>query len=97
MLACPFCGAAEADRFDLEGRRFVVFACTFTPEVDPALTDDALAEHLETAYRHGPSDGYFRSMCDRLHLYVTKGDGARALRGAGAGPSGDDAGGAPAP
>ena len=97
MLVCPFCGAAETDRFDLEGRRFVVFACTFTPEVDPAHSDEELARGLEAAYRRGSADGYFRSMCDRLHLYVTKGDGGRALRGADAGPSGEDAAGAPAP
>ncbi len=82
MLRCPFCQAPESDRFDLEGKRFLVFPCTFTPEVDPRLSDEALAAHLAEAYGPGavPAPGtYFRSTCDRLHLYVTKGDGARAL------------------
>ncbi len=87
MLRCPFCGAAETDRFDLEGRRFVVFACMFTPEVDPGLGDRELGEHLAEAYRADGSGAYFRRMCDRLHLYVTAGEGARAL-GA---PDGSDA------
>ena len=79
MLSCPFCGAPETDRFDLEGRRFLVFRCMFTPEVDPRLGERELAEHLATAYRPDGSGAYFRRMCDRLHLYVTKGEGARAL------------------
>ncbi len=78
MLACPFCGAPETDRIDLEGHRFLVFGCTFTPSVDPALPDAALEEHLKSAYGEG-GDAYFRRTCDRLHLYVTKGEGARAL------------------
>ena len=78
MLACPFCGAPETDRFDLEGHRFLVFRCLFSPEVDPKLTEAEIAEHLARDY--GPQgSGYFRSMCDRLHLYVTQGNGARAL------------------
>ncbi len=78
MLTCPFCGAAETDRFDLEGRRFLVFGCMFTPAVDPRLSDDELAPRLARDY--GPQGaGYFRRTCDRLHLYVTKGAGARAL------------------
>lgn len=79
MLACPFCGASETDRFDLEGRRFIVFGCAFTPAVDPAATDEELARSLPEAYRRGSAGTYFRSMCDRLHVYVTKGEGARAL------------------
>ena len=78
MLHCPFCGAPETDRFDLDGRRFLVFRCVFTPEVDPRRTDAELAEDLVRDYREG-GGGYFRQMCDRLHLYVTKGDGGRAL------------------
>jgi hypothetical protein len=82
MLKCPFCGASETDRFDLEGRRFLVFACMFTPEVDPRLDEPGLEEHLASAYRPDGSGPYFRRMCDRLHLYVTKGEGARTLESA---------------
>ena len=88
MLRCPFCDAPETDRFDLEGQRFVVFGCLFTPRVDPALDDAALAEHLASAYRPDGTGAYFRRMCDRLHLYVTKGDGARGLTGGAAPPTG---------
>ena len=78
MLTCPFCGAPETDRFVLEGRRFLVFGCLFTPAVDPALSDEAIAAHLATDY--GPQGaGYFRSMCDRLHLHVTRGESAKLL------------------
>ncbi len=79
MLSCPFCGASESERIDLDGRRFIVFPCMFTPEVDPALDEAAVAEHLRTAFGSG-GDRYFRGMCDRLHLYVTKGAGSKALR-----------------
>ena len=81
VLTCPFCGAPETDRFDLEGQRFLVFGCMFTPAVDPRLGDADLERHLATAYRPDGSGAYFRRMCDRLHLYVTKGAGARALVG----------------
>jgi hypothetical protein len=79
VLVCPFCGAPETDRFDLEGRRFLVFRCLFSPEVDADLSDEALARHLTEVYRDGAGDGYFRRMCDRLHLYVTRGPAAREL------------------
>jgi hypothetical protein len=79
VLVCPFCGAAETDRFDLEGRRFLVFRCLFSPEVDPALSDEEMARHLTEVYRDGAGAGYFRRMCDRLHVYVTQGAGARHL------------------
>jgi hypothetical protein len=82
VLACPFCGAPETDRFDLEGQRFLVFQCLFSPAVDPKMSDEEVAHLLETEYRDGSGGGYFRRMCDRLHLYVTKGDGARVLRSA---------------
>jgi len=81
VLSCPFCGARETDRFDLGGRRFVVFACMFTPEVDPAAAEAELAEHLSTAYRPDGSGAYFRQMCDRVHVYVAKGEGAQVLKG----------------
>jgi hypothetical protein len=81
MLTCPFCGAAETDRFDLDGQRFLVFACMFTPSVDPRMGDRELAEHLLTAYPPDVSGAYFRRMCDRLHRYVTKGEGGRAPPG----------------
>ena len=79
MLHCPFCGARETDRFDLEGRRFLVFECMFSPAVDPKLSDEELGTFLRTEFGPDTSRAYFRSMCDRLHLYVTKGEGARAL------------------
>ncbi len=78
MLRCPFCGAPESERIRLEGRQFIVFPCLFTPEVAPSLSDEAIAEQLQRSYPRG-GDAFFRGMCDRLHLYVTKGEGARAL------------------
>jgi hypothetical protein len=78
VLHCPFCGAAESDRIDLDGDRFLVFECMFTPQVDPSLPDDRLEEHLRRTYE-GSSAQYFRSMCDRMHLFVTKGAGASTL------------------
>ena len=86
MLACPFCGAPESDRFDVEGRRFVVFPCMFSPEVDPAWTETELVQHLATDFRPGSGNAYFRSMCDRLHHYVTAGAGGDALKSVGTGP-----------
>lgn len=80
MVSCPFCGAAETDRFDLEGRRFLVFACMFTPAVDPATPEAELPALLARDYGAG-GQGYFRRMCDRLHLYVADGEGARHLKG----------------
>ncbi|HUJ77493.1 MAG TPA: hypothetical protein VLX64_00650 [Thermoplasmata archaeon] len=80
MLACPFCGREETARIDVEGRRFVVFACLFTPSVDPGLDDAALDRAIRAEYA-GRGPEFFRGMCDRLHVYVTKGEGARHLRG----------------
>ena len=78
MLSCPFCGAPETDRFDLEGHRFLVFRCMFSPEVEPTLSDLEIEERLRTTF--GAKGGaYFRATCDRLHVYVTRGDGARVL------------------
>lgn len=79
MLRCPFCGAAESDRIDLEGKRFVVFPCQFTPEIDPGWGDERAAAELAKAHAAG-GGAYFRGMCDRLHLYVTRGAGAQALQ-----------------
>ncbi|HYK93151.1 MAG TPA: hypothetical protein VEY07_03810 [Thermoplasmata archaeon] len=80
MLRCPFCGSPETDRIDLDGKRFLVFRCLFTPEVDPRWDDARLASELATSYG-GSGSAYFRGMCDRLHLYVTKGPGAAELTG----------------
>lgn len=77
MITCPFCGAPETDRFRLEGHRFLVFGCMFSPEVEEGLTDREIAEHLRSFAGQGSS--YFRGTCDRLHVYVTKGEGARQL------------------
>lgn len=82
---CPFCGAPETDRIDLEGQRFVVFRCLFTPAVDPSLGEEALAEHLRSTYPAGDAT-YFRGICDRLHLHVTRGTGAAELGAPDAGP-----------
>ncbi|HKV89653.1 MAG TPA: hypothetical protein VJQ43_00450 [Thermoplasmata archaeon] len=79
MLTCPFCGATESDRVRLEGRLFVVFPCAFTPEVDPSLPEAELQSRLDRTGTEG-SAPYFRSMCDRLHLYVTAGEGGRRLQ-----------------
>lgn len=79
VLHCPFCGADEVERIDLEGKRFVVFPCAFTPEVEPAASDEEVQRQLAETGRPGGT-AYFRGMCDRLHLYVTAGEGARVLR-----------------
>ncbi|HEY1197817.1 MAG TPA: hypothetical protein VGG32_03720 [Thermoplasmata archaeon] len=81
-LTCPFCGAPETDRFSLEGHRFLVFRCLFSPQVEEGLTDNEIVERLRSLAAGGPA--YFRGTCDRLHVYVTKGAGARWL---GAGPA----------
>ncbi|MCI4350961.1 MAG: hypothetical protein L3K15_05555 [Thermoplasmata archaeon] len=74
-LKCPFCGAAQTDRIDVDGHRFLVFSCMFTPEVDPGLDDAALPQHLAKEY--GPDgSSYFRRQCDRLHLVVTRPPGS---------------------
>jgi hypothetical protein len=78
VLACPFCGAPETARLDIEGRRFFVFQCQFTPEVEPGLGDDEVATLLRAKFgAEGPM--YFRKTCDALHVYVAKGEGARIL------------------
>jgi hypothetical protein len=78
VLSCPFCGRPETARFDLEGRRFLVFECQFTPEVEPTLTDAEIEERLVRTF--GSQGGtYFRRTCDALHVYVAKGEGARLL------------------
>ncbi|MCI4317472.1 MAG: hypothetical protein L3J96_02950 [Thermoplasmata archaeon] len=79
MQVCPFCGAPESDRIELEGRRFLIFPCMFTPEVDPAYSEEHVAELLANTFRRGQKGGYFQGMCDQLHLYVTKGEGAKRL------------------
>ena len=78
MLHCPFCGNPETARIDLEGHRFLVFACQFTPEVEPALTDGEIEERLRATFGADGSS-YFRKTCDSLHVYVAKGEGARML------------------
>lgn len=71
MVVCPFCGAAETDRFEIDGQRFLVFGCMFSPSVDPALTDAQISEVLVKEY--GPQgSAYFRGICDRLHRVVTQ-------------------------
>jgi len=80
VLSCPFCGAPETDRVEIEGARYLVFRCLFTPRVEPGLADPEIAERLERLA--GPDRAaYFRRTCDALHVYVTKGEGARLLTG----------------
>ena len=71
MLACPFCGARETDRFEIDGQGFLVFACMFSPSVDLRRSDTELAAELASSYG-GKASAYFRGMCDRLHLVVTQ-------------------------
>lgn len=82
MLRCPFCGSAETDRLTLEGRRFVVFGCMFTPEVSLGATEPEMAAAIRAAHPPDGGTAYFRGTCDRLHLFVAKGEGARVLLGA---------------
>ena len=78
MLSCPFCGARETERLEIEGARFVIFPCMFSPRIEAGLSDGEIAERL--ARLVGPDrSAYFRGTCDVLHVYVTKGDGARVL------------------
>lgn len=80
MLSCPFCGVPETERLEIDGARYVLFPCMFTPRVEEGLTDDEIAERL--ARLVGPDrSAYFRRTCDALHVYVTKGEGARVLTG----------------
>jgi hypothetical protein len=50
----------------------------FTPEVDPSLSDAEIGELL-TGQFGTDGRGYFRGTCDRLHVYVTRGEGAQIL------------------
>ena len=80
VAQCPFCGAAETDRISVEGLRYIVFACMFTPQVSPTVPDDQIDAHLRDAFG-AAGDVYFRRQCDLMHLFVTKGAGARELVG----------------
>lgn len=71
MLACPFCGSAETERLSIEGERFIVFACMFTPRVSPELNDAQIEEEIRRSYGTNGS-AYFRGICDRLHLVVAR-------------------------
>lgn len=82
LQRCPFCGALESDRFTLEGQRFLVFPCHFSPEIDPRLSEEELSHWLPATFQVG-GGAYFRGMCDKLHLYVVKGRGAHELASGG--------------
>jgi len=82
VLSCPFCGAAETDRIEIEGQRFLVFGCMFTPRVELGLDDGEVAARLD-ALRAIDRRRYFQGTCDALHVYVTKGEGARFLTNSG--------------
>ncbi|MCI4352470.1 MAG: hypothetical protein L3K14_03685 [Thermoplasmata archaeon] len=78
MQHCPFCGSPESDRVDLEGHRVLVFRCMFSPTVDPSWSEESLRAHLTETYG-GQGGKFFRNTCDRLHLFVVQGEGAREL------------------
>ncbi|MCI4323548.1 MAG: hypothetical protein L3K03_05955 [Thermoplasmata archaeon] len=78
MARCPFCGAAETDRVSVEGLRYIVFACMFTPQVNPSIPEEQIEGHLRATYGT-TGDVYFRRQCDLMHLFVTKGAGGRVL------------------
>ncbi len=78
MQTCPFCGQAESERLTVLGARLLIFPCMFTASVDPTWTEAEIAAHLATDYGAG-GDRYFRGVCDRLHLHVTRGPAAEAL------------------
>lgn len=79
-LVCPMCGAPLTDRITIDGSSFLVFGCMFTPRIDAGRSDAELAAQLRTEYADRGGE-YFRGQCDRLHLYVTKGEGGRELTG----------------
>ncbi len=70
-LRCPFCGAPETDRIEMEGRLVLVFSCMFSPVVDPGLSAQELARVLRESYGE-QGRGYFQRQCDRLHYYVLR-------------------------
>jgi hypothetical protein len=80
MAQCPFCGAAETDRVSVEGLRYIVFACMFTPQVSPSIPEEQIERHLRETYGT-VGEVYFRRQCDLMHLFVTKGAGGRVLTG----------------
>ena len=86
MLNCPFCGASETARLEIEGARFLVFGCMFTPRIEPGLSDEEIADRLRAAVG-SDSNRHFQGTCDALHMYVTKGAGAQFLTGSTAGGS----------
>ncbi len=71
MLSCPFCGAPETDRFEIEGQGFLVFSCMFSPSVDLERSDEEIVARLGTEYG-AQGSAYFRRTCDRLHRVVTR-------------------------
>ena len=78
MLNCPFCGAPETERLEIEGARYLIFRCMFTPKIEAGLSDPEIAERL-ARFVGADRNAYFRGTCDALHVYVTKGEGARLL------------------
>ncbi|MGA7923654.1 MAG: hypothetical protein WCA77_06730 [Thermoplasmata archaeon] len=91
MATCPFCGSPETDRIVMDGERFLVFRCMFTPRVGLYVPDSELDRYLRDHFG-ADGTGYFRGMCDRLHLFVTKGAGGQLLtappeKGSGSSPS----------
>jgi hypothetical protein len=80
VLTCPFCGAPETERVDVEGSRFLIFGCMFTPRIEAGLSDEEVADRLRAAVGTD-ANRFFRGTCDALHVYVTKGEGAQILTG----------------
>jgi hypothetical protein len=77
---CPFCDAPESERFELEGRLYLVFPCMFTAKFDLGSDEATITDQLASRYG-GQGGPFFRRTCDLLHLYVTKGAGATVLLG----------------
>lgn len=83
-LLCPFCGAAEAERLEVEEKLVVIFPCMFSPLLDLSVPEEGRQAALADYAKEG--SGYFQKQCDRLHYFVTKGAGAVFAQGSSAAP-----------
>ncbi len=66
----------------------IVFACMFTPVLDPSLSEEEVARTLRTEYG-AEGHGYFRRQCDRLHYFVGSGKGKDILLAEADSPGGE--------
>ncbi len=78
-LICPFCGAAETERLEVEEKLVVIFPCMFSPLLDPSVPEEGRQAALAEYAKEGT--GYFQKQCDRLHYFVTKGAGSVFAQG----------------